>query len=243
MVAEQLRKRILSLELSDGSMLPKQEELLEEFGVSVPSLREAMRILETEGFITMVRGSLGGAVVHVPQSSDAAYTFALVLESRGAKLEDVIVAMSWLEPVCAAACAMRSDRRRSVIPRLRTVLAESEAVLDDPVAYSESARKFHAEIVAACNNKTMILVVGALESLWTAQVRALRRGGSETGTIPERGAREVTLDEHWHIVEAIQQGDASAAESAIREHLTYRTAHRIYGDLEMPVRASLLREG
>src|SRR4029079_12199745 len=49
LVAAALRSRILSGRLPDGSMLPKQEELIEEFKVSKPSMREALRILETEG--------------------------------------------------------------------------------------------------------------------------------------------------------------------------------------------------
>ena len=169
MVAEQVRRRILSLEFPDGSMLPRQEELLEEYGVSVPSLREAMRILETEGFVTMLRGSQGGAVVHMPQAPDAAYTFALVLESRGTGLGDVMSAMQWLEPVCAAACATRPDRHR---PRAAPAPVDPRRVRGRPgrrARYGARARDFHVELVAACANETMRLVVGALESLWVAQ--------------------------------------------------------------------------
>lgn len=241
MVAEQLRRRILASELPDGSMLPRQEDLLAEFGVSVTSLREAMRILETEGFVTMVRGSLGGAVVHVPQPSDAAYTFALVLESRAAQLDDVMKAMQWLEPACAAALARRRDRRRSVVPRLRALLAESADLLGDPQAYGESTRLFHTEMVAGCDNQTMILMVGALESLFTAQVRALRQDG-EAGIIPDRTVRRRTLGEHEEIVEAIERGDADAAESAARAHFSHRKLQRVYAGQGVPVRASLLRD-
>ena len=62
-VADELRRRILGGELADGSVLPKEDELLLEFPVSKPSLREAMRILEAEGLLRVRRGKLGGAVV------------------------------------------------------------------------------------------------------------------------------------------------------------------------------------
>src|SRR6478736_7209435 len=52
-VADALRNRILNAEYADGAMLPKQEELVDEFGVSLPSVREALRSLETEGLITV----------------------------------------------------------------------------------------------------------------------------------------------------------------------------------------------
>jgi GntR family transcriptional repressor for pyruvate dehydrogenase complex len=89
MVADVLRRRILAGQLADGSMLPKQEELIDEFGVSKPSMREALRILETEGLITVQRGNVGGAIVHAPQASNAAYMLGLVLQSRSVSLYDV----------------------------------------------------------------------------------------------------------------------------------------------------------
>ena len=62
MVAAGLRDKILSGELDDGDLLPRQEDLLAEFGVSPPSIREALRILETEGLITVKRGNVGGGL-------------------------------------------------------------------------------------------------------------------------------------------------------------------------------------
>src|SRR5438309_709655 len=82
MVAAALRKRIVSGGIEDGGMLPKQEDLMAEFGISLPPMREALRILETEGLITVRRGNTGGAVVHQPQATKAAYMLGLVLQSR-----------------------------------------------------------------------------------------------------------------------------------------------------------------
>src|SRR5665213_2233949 len=81
-IAVNLRDRILASEFADGSNLPKQEDLLDEFGVSPPSMREALRILETEGLVTVQRGNVGGAVVHQPQVAKVAYMMALVLQAR-----------------------------------------------------------------------------------------------------------------------------------------------------------------
>src|SRR3954462_298831 len=77
MLADVLRDRILSGELADGDLLPKQDDLLEEFGTSKASAREAFRILETEGLVTVLRGNVGGAVVHRPKPETAAYMLGL----------------------------------------------------------------------------------------------------------------------------------------------------------------------
>src|ERR1700719_666636 len=81
LIASCLRSRIVNGEIADGKLLPKQDELLEEFEVSRPSLREALRILETEGLITVRRGNMGGAVVHRPKPEAAAFMMGLVLQA------------------------------------------------------------------------------------------------------------------------------------------------------------------
>src|SRR4030088_162219 len=114
LVADELRSRVTSGAITDGDMLPKLEDLLEEFQVSKPSLREALRILETEGLVTVRRGELGGAVVHPPGHRDAGYMIGLVLESRNVPMEDLAGAIRRVEPICAALCAGRHDRLTAV---------------------------------------------------------------------------------------------------------------------------------
>ncbi|HWS44644.1 MAG TPA: GntR family transcriptional regulator, partial [Acidimicrobiia bacterium] len=66
LIADELRALIVSGDLSEGEMLGHEPDLVERFGVSRPSLREALRILEAEGLVTVVRGVHGGVVVHEP---------------------------------------------------------------------------------------------------------------------------------------------------------------------------------
>ena len=155
MVAEGLRARILSGELADGAMLPKQDDLLLEFRVSPPSIREALRILETEGLITVQRGNVGGAVVHRPQPAKTAYMLAMVLQSRAVALLDLQTAMRHLEPACVAACASRPDRETTVLPRLKANIESSRANLDNADIYIGLARQFHVELAQGCGNETM----------------------------------------------------------------------------------------
>ena len=92
LVASQLRRRIVRGELAEGAALPPESTLMEQFGVSRPTLREAFRVLESESLISVRRGAHGGARVHVPNGDVAARYAALVLEHRGTTLADLFTA-------------------------------------------------------------------------------------------------------------------------------------------------------
>src|SRR5436190_19535415 len=219
MVAAALRKRIVSGAIEDGGMLPKQEDLMAEFGISLPPMREALRILETEGLITVRRGNTGGAVVHQPQAAKAAYMLGLVLESRDVPVHDVLSALRRLEPVCAAACAARPDRAETVLPRLRATLDASKAAIEDGIEYGRLARQFHADLVACCGNHTMILVVGALESPWPAHVSEAR-GRARLGSFGDIDVRRISVKDHEILYRHIADGNERGAEKAVRDHLS-----------------------
>lgn len=227
LLAADLRARILDGSFATGDLLPKQDDLLAEFGVSMPSLREALLILETEGLIKVRRGNQGGAVVQVPGAAEAGYTLALVLQTRAVPLEDVADALRNFEPRCAAACATRKDRKRTVLPVLRRNLAAAEAALDDPETFVSLARAFHEALVDSCGNETMRLVVGSLETLWSAQAGALAL--QDPGDFAAREARLASLAEHEGLVACIAAGDAEGAERAARQHLARPERGSAYG--------------
>ena len=88
-VADELRRQIIDGELADGDLLPRQEVLVEQFNVSLVSLREALRILETEGLVSVRRGNRGGAIVHAPAKTSAAYMLGLLLQSESVVVADL----------------------------------------------------------------------------------------------------------------------------------------------------------
>src|SRR2546430_9641849 len=104
-IADELRSLIVNGQLDEGESLGREPDLVERFGVSRPSLREALRILEAEGLITVVRGVLGGVIVHQPNERMTARTAALVLQSRNVTLGDVHQARSVIEPAAVRGLA------------------------------------------------------------------------------------------------------------------------------------------
>ena len=172
-VASRLRDDILSGRLKEGDILPSQETLLAEYGVSPPALREAIHILEVDGLVSVRRGNMGGAVVHLPSAGRTAQMISMVLQSRSATPADVSGALMHLEPICAGMCAAREDRLTEVVPYLQAEIDRQDEQFDDTVRYVRNARRFHEALVSRCGNEPMILVIGALELIWSAHESAV----------------------------------------------------------------------
>src|SRR5580704_1284413 len=168
-VAAELRTRILAGDGTDDDRLPTQDQLVSEFGVSYPSIREAIRILETEGLVTVRRGNVGGAEVLRPDEASAAYHLGLALQGQRVNLGDLAAGLRLLEPLCAAECARRTDRATTVLPALETNIEASAQLVDDGVAFTKAAREFHDLLVAFSPNATVRHVIGSLVALCSAQ--------------------------------------------------------------------------
>ena len=171
-IADELRSLIVSGALSEGDSLGREPDLVERFGVSRPSLREALRILEAEGLITVVRGVRGGIVVHEPDERLTARTAALVLAARNVSLADVFEARTLLEPVAAKALASRRDRR-SAVSELEKLVDEEIAAIDEPARFATANAAFHERLVALAGNQTLSIVAEMLTEIVTRAVTAV----------------------------------------------------------------------
>jgi len=217
-VADSLRASILSGQLT---VVPRLEDLIDQFNVGPPAVREAMRILETEGLVTVRRGNVGGADVHLPTDDRVSYMVSLVLQSKGTKLRDVGAALRELEPVCAVMCAQRQDRGETIVPGLRAVLAEQGDAIGDRARTMQLTDRFHDLIVQGCGNDTMIVVIGSLERVWAGHATAVY---SEDATEVAAAVWKASLRDHQRIADAIERGDPRVGDLAAR-HLDATQAY------------------
>jgi DNA-binding FadR family transcriptional regulator len=215
-IADELRGLILSGDLTEGDSLGHEPELIERFGVSRPSLREALRILEAEGLITVVRGAAGGVVVHEPDQRMTARTAALVLQARNVSLADVYDARSLIEPTAARVVA-QSRSRRSAANDLRALIAEQQAVIDDPVRFGAANAQFHQRLVALSGNQTLSIVAEMLQEIVARAVTAVSQadGGKDSVSTRRRGIRS-----QERLTALIEAGSGPEAEEHWRSHMT-----------------------
>jgi DNA-binding FadR family transcriptional regulator len=214
-IADELRRLIIRGELDEGDSLGHEPDLIERFGVSRPSLREALRILEAEGLISVIRGVRGGVVVHRPDQRQTARTAALVLQSRNVPLADVFEARTIIEP--AAVRLLASGRnRRACAKRLRALISEEAAAIDEPETFGEANAHFHEELVEMAGNQTLTIVTEMLNEVVARAVTIVSQTDSsgESAATRRRGIRS-----QERLADLIESGDADAAESHWRTHM------------------------
>lgn len=241
-VASRLRDDILSGRLKEGDVLPPQESLFGEFGVSPPALREAIHILETDGLVSIRRGNVGGAVVHLPSAERTAHMIGMVLQSRASTPADVSGALMHLEPICAGMCAARDDRLTEVIPHLEAEITLQEQQFDDASRYVPNARRFHEALVSRCGNEPMILLIGSLELIWSAHESAVWSDEStDAADAPMKPATmRAALRDHHRIVEAIRDGNPTRAVKLAQDHLTAARRNTLAFGMDRTIEAKLI---
>jgi len=215
-----LRRRIILGRLGEGDVLPSEDELMAELGVSKPTLRQAIRILESESLVTVRRGAHGGMRVSVPRVETAAGYAATVLEYRGATTADLFEAAAALEGPCAAMLAR--TRTSSQLDRLRAA-ATAELGVSDPRLLLERENDFHRMVIEFAGNATLrALCAMVREIIDAATSRYVARTRPEVhGPAVAAGARV-----HSRFVDLVESGAAEAAEALWCKHIL-ATAARI----------------
>ena len=221
LIAGNLRAQIVRGELVAGETLPPESQLLVQFGVSRPTLREAFRILEAESLIGVRRGSRGGAQVLAPDVAMATRSVGLLLQVHGTTIDDVYQARMICEPVCARLLAERrtdedlSDLRQ-VLAALSAEVAGRETFSPDPEVWSSMTYRFHELIIQRSGNDTLALQGAVLQDIVASHVRARVESYGSTDD-PERFVRAIAS--YRKLIELVQDRRAERAEEHWRAHM------------------------
>jgi GntR family transcriptional repressor for pyruvate dehydrogenase complex len=207
-VATAIVSEIVSGGFRAGDRLPNEATMLERFQVGRASLREALRILEVHGLISLRSGPGGGPVVTAVDPRDVARTFSLYLNLSGARIRELVEARLFLEPMVARMAAEAADP--AGLKRLERALEYEASVPADDGNYIDAANNFHFAVVSMSGNKVVDLLATALKELYTTRTVA--------GGLASRTTEPTIRREHREIGQAILAGDADTAERLMREH-------------------------
>jgi DNA-binding FadR family transcriptional regulator len=199
-----------------------------------------MRILETEGLISVRRGNVGGAQVHAPGADAAAFSLGLAMQSLHVTVRDLAESIRMIEPECAALCAARPDRAAVVVPILRGINEELAVDRGDLRDFTRAGRRFHKAVVELCGNTTTYLVMGTLEALWETQTLEVIEL-VDAGQSPDQAVRAASCRTHAQITDAIEVGDSKRAARLLRRHVDALQAIVLDANGDRPISVTELK--
>ena len=211
LVAGRLRRQIINGDLAEGDALPSESELVEQFGVSRPTLREAFRVLESESLIAIRRGVHGGARVQPPRREVAARYASFILEYQGVTLRDVYRARVAIE--LPSVTDLARHRTKADLDVLTAALDEQDAA-GDSLEVVRLHGDFHLLLMRVAGNETLVLLGEMLHDIIETANTSLPGAGPSA-----QRARHSTTKTHRKVVELIRARDARGAESLWRRHL------------------------
>jgi DNA-binding FadR family transcriptional regulator len=206
-IADQIRSLIATGEFPPGSRLPAERELAKRFGVSRPSLREALIALEVEGYVDVRPGS--GIMVTTLES-----VMPAIPDEEGPL--EILRARILLEGEIAAEAARRMGPKD--VAALERILLTMEGKAVDPPGRRAADRQFHQYIAAKLGNKVLLrLVMGLVDQRDSTLARQFATDFDNPKTWAAVSA------EHRKILAALAARDPERARKAMRDHL--RKAH------------------
>lgn len=213
-VAERIRSVVAGEQLKPGDRLGREEDLAREFGVSRPTLREALRLLSSEHLIRASKGPGGGIFVAATPEQGIGLTVsaavATMLDAQSIELDELLETRMLLEIPLAGLAAARASEEDAVV--LRALVEDVNAAADDHERTIEVDARLHHVIAQIADNR----MAGALTG-WIVDVLQPRLAE----VIEPAVVVSVIADQHRDLLEAILRGDPVAAERAMREHLVY----------------------
>lgn len=207
-VVRQIEHRIIQGELKPGDMLPAERIMAEQFGVSRTVIREATKALELRGLVEVQHGR--GVMVVKPSADSVADNMVRFLRIEESPIWALHELRSILEVGMAGLAAeRRTDEDLHALNQIFDRMAES---LDMPTDYVEHDFEFHRVLAKAAHNPLVPLVLEPYVTL----MREARRLGA---TAPNASRRSIEF--HRPILDAVTDGNATAARQAMREHFDY----------------------
>ena len=218
MVAAELRRQIVTGRLKPGDKLHPENVLQVEFDISRPTMREALRLLESESLIAITRGKHGGARVIAVDLAAAARQVGVFLQLAGTTLQDVWLARTIIEPPAAGLLATRRDA--AALAELEAnIAAAREAADHDLIRYAELSADFSMLITQHCGNKTIHMFAALIHDIIRRQHEHVTERTIARTSVDK--LRQESIRSRVMAVELMRSGTAVAAENFWREHLEH----------------------
>lgn len=211
-IAEQIRTSVLAGEFNPGEKLPPERELAEMFGVSRPSVREALNILASSGLVETYQG--GGTVVRSLVDSSSTMPLSELIRIDGDRALDVIEVRKGMESWTAWYAAMRALPED--IRRLEVVVEGMAKNLEQLKHSEDFDAHFHMLVARSTHNVVwshmMQSIFDAMQEFQRDVWRAVYLTSDD---------QKLLFNHHLKVYEMIRDRNPEGAREAMLEHLTF----------------------
>jgi DNA-binding FadR family transcriptional regulator len=220
-VAANIRKMIIRGQVKEGEFLQPEAQLMEHFGTSRPTIREAFRILENEQLISVTRGSRSGARVHAPTVDGVARYAGFALQAQGTLLSDIHLARLGIETF-----AVRLAAARRTPEQLAALHAELDGVFEVIDARGAGADfriamiKLHHSIVATAGSNTLTMMSAMLQGVAEQHLsKYVMQGGATPDSEAQLRRTRAGMRSFRKLLDFLEAKDADGAEAHWRVHM------------------------
>ena len=218
-IAETLADKIRSGQFEPCARLPPERELKSEFGVSRPTVREAMIALELMGYVEV----RGGSGVYVLGAEDARPEI-----DTGPGTFEILEARLMIEADIARIAARTISP--GTIANMRQTVEELLSAFEKGHFPNEADQRFHIAIAKATGNSVLMSVV---EQLWKFRLESNMWRVLEERANPNM-MRSLAIEDHIAILRALEDGDADEAHDAMQRHMQHNIEMMLDGEVDAP---------
>ena len=210
-VVQQVKALIFGGRLAPGDQLPSEKDLTEQFQLSRITIRDALRVLESEGLIEIRVGARGGAFVARPSTQRVSDSLTNLLRLRQITIQDLIEARLAVEPHVASLAAQRASAHDIEAMERAVERARATRAAGDPRFMPHSVA-FHIALAEAAKNQVLLFTVNSLRTPFHEALATL---------LPADDMAQRAIADHHQILDAIRTRDGERAAHLMHEHLAY----------------------
>ena len=152
LVAQRIVQDAVRGGLKPGDLLEPERTMLEKYQTGRGTLREALRLLEFQGVITLKPGPRGGPVLQNPDAAHLGSTLVLLMQLQAAPFRNIAEVRSALEPMISSLAATRMTDETLV--ELRGTVDQMRTEMDDQYSFLDANKRFH-DIIAWSSGNTL----------------------------------------------------------------------------------------
>ena len=212
----QILQNVIKEKLRPGDKLPSERQLAEICSVSRVTVREALRILENKGLVTIKRGAKGGAFITEIDIKTVEDTLNDFFQFGDVSIDNISEARLIIEPMIAEIAAVK--RTTENLKEIEEIISYCQKLIEADRAEVDAQVKFHFALAKATGNPVIIAISNSLMGFLAKKLHEIRPSN-----------KSFTTDQEFHlqIFEAIKNQNGRLSFEAMKQHvITFKALHQ-----------------